>query len=112
MSWHDALINSGYYADFDPEDYEPDWRTLRQSTHTARLTHTCDDCGGIIQIGRKYHVTVALDEGTFRIIRSHDRGDCLTAEEQAFCEVHQREYDHYNNADWDDYWDEKGEDQP
>lgn len=60
----------------DYEEYEPDWRTLRQSTHTARTPHHCDTCDCLIQPGQRYQIMVALDEGEFKIWRNHIMGEC------------------------------------
>lgn len=80
MSWH---------QDCDGEEIEYDWRTLRQSVHTARKPHTCDNCQGVIQVGEKYEVIAALDEGRFIIRRDHLGGCPVFAEEM------RREYERW-----------------
>jgi hypothetical protein len=71
MSWQDVR---SFYE--EPDDYEPDWRTLRYSTHTARIPHHCDTCDCLIQPGQRYQIMVALDEGEFKIWRHHVMGGC------------------------------------
>lgn len=65
----------------DYEEVEYDWRTLRQSVHTSRKRRACDNCGGVIEVGEKYSVMVALDEGRFVLQRDHLGGCPIEAEQ-------------------------------
>lgn len=56
------------------EDALPDWKTIRESDHTARKEILCH-CGDMIQPGERYHQTVATEDGKFVILRRCD-GQC------------------------------------
>lgn len=69
------------YEDCDPEDYEPDFRPLRETReHTARKAHQCNSCDGLIAPGQRYKTFPVLNEGRFEIVRFHaDNGQCHQA---------------------------------
>lgn len=56
----------------DPDDCEYDWRTLRQSTHTARKYHHCDSCDCGIQPGQRYGYMPHLQSGSVVQTSDHE----------------------------------------
>lgn len=97
MGWSDVRH---HYEDYSPEDCAPSWRTLSDSKHTARTPKGCQICAGTISPGQRYRKLVALTEGEFNIICSHeDCGQCAAAGRERE-EAERRSMEAYH-AKWD-----------
>ena len=95
MSYH-------HCEDLEPDDGS-DWKTLSTSEHTARKGHGCENCEGLIAPGQRYKKIAALDDGEFKIIRSHaDRSECIAAG-KAREEMEQKEAE-WRALEWGRAW--------
>lgn len=63
---------------FDTYEQEPDDESivvdLPSSEYTAKKKHTCDYCGGWIEVGTKYRVQKFIVDGYFQTMKTHLKG--------------------------------------
>lgn len=66
------------------QDDIPYYRELNRGKSTARKSHHCDTCEGIIAPGQRYKFVVCITDDGFQIFKNHiDGGECEKARIQA-----------------------------
>lgn len=61
------------WNDSQRDDGAPDWKTLSETRHTRRKGPVdCDGCHEVIEIGQRYKIVTALEDGSFIQMRLHE----------------------------------------